>query len=48
MVIFFQIFEIIFFCFVVNIFDLVHNEEAIVLTALLTANSICKYFLKYE
>ena len=44
---FFCIFAIKLFCFSVAIFDLVHDVEAIFAPSL-TANSISKYFLKYE
>ena len=46
---FFRIFNILLFCFVVSIFDLVQDVEAIFhLPKLLIFNSIWIFFLKYE
>ena len=42
--VFFSVFEIIYFYFVVAILDLVHDY----ISPFLSANNILKYFLKYE
>ena len=45
---FFRIFQIIIFCFVGDIFDLVHDVGYTWLVLTVTATSIWKSFLKYE
>ena len=47
LVVIFFVFLKLIFCFVVAIFDLVHDVQAMH-DPMLSANSIWKYFLKYE
>ena len=48
MVHFFIFLNLFNFCFIVAIFDLVHEVEATYTWPMLTANMIWNFFLKYE